>query len=57
MVHEAVVGCEAIMQQDLLELMAKAGFVDVRVADQPKSARFVVIGAVPSRAGRTLISE
>jgi hypothetical protein len=37
--------------------MAKAGFVDVRVADQLKSSRFVGIGAVPSRAGRTLVSE
>lgn len=42
--HEAVVGCGAITQRQLHQLMRATGFSDIRVADQPRSSRHVLIG-------------
>jgi SAM-dependent methyltransferase len=42
--HEAVVGCGSITQGELRTLVEQAGFADVRVADQPIRARYVVLG-------------
>lgn len=45
--HETVVGCSAITEGQLLDLVTAAGFTDVRVADQPRTSRHVVIGTKP----------
>lgn len=45
--HETVVGCGAITEGRLLDLVTAAGFTDVRVADQPRTSRYVVIGSKP----------
>lgn len=45
--HETVVGCGAITEHQLLDLVSAAGFADVRVADQPRRSRHVVIGTKP----------
>jgi cyclopropane fatty-acyl-phospholipid synthase-like methyltransferase len=44
MLHEALVGCSSITQQQLLRLVEVAGFLRVRVADQSRPSRWVVIG-------------
>jgi ubiquinone/menaquinone biosynthesis C-methylase UbiE len=41
--HEAIVGCGAITQGELRELLAGAGFTNPRVVDQPLPARFVML--------------
>src|SRR5205823_3092424 len=41
--HETLVGCGAITQNTLRELLAGAGFRNLRVADQPIPTRFVMI--------------
>lgn len=41
--HEALVGCGAITQAELPELLRGAGFTGVRAADQPMPTRFVVL--------------
>jgi SAM-dependent methyltransferase len=46
--HEALVGCAAITQGELPELLRAAGFVDVRVAEQPMPTRFVVLAEKPT---------
>ena len=46
--HEALVGCGAITQGELPELLHGAGFVGVRVADQPMPTRFVMLADKPS---------
>jgi predicted O-methyltransferase YrrM len=46
--HETVVGCGAITEHQLLDLVGAAGFADVSVVDQPRSSRHVVIGTKPS---------
>ena len=45
--HEAVVGCGAITQRQLLALVEEAGFDEVRVAGQPRTSRYVVVGTKP----------
>jgi SAM-dependent methyltransferase len=45
--HEAIVGCGAITQGTLAHLVRDAGFVGVRVVDQPMKARHVVMGERP----------
>jgi len=45
--HEALVGCGAITQNTLRDLLAGAGFVNARVADQPVATRFVMIAEKP----------
>ena len=45
--HESVVGCGAITEGQLLDLVTAAGFVEVRVAIQPRRSRHVVIGSKP----------
>lgn len=45
--HESVVGCGAITEHQLLDLIGAAGFTSVRVADQPRRSRHVVIGNKP----------
>lgn len=47
--HETVVGCGAITQGQLLNLVDDAGFTDVGVAEQPRTSRHVVIGTKPQR--------
>ncbi len=47
--HETVVGCGAITEGQLLDLVTEAGFAEVRVADQPRTSRYVVIGTKPDR--------
>jgi hypothetical protein len=42
------VGCGAITEHQLLDLVGAAGFADVSVVDQPRSSRHVVIGTKPS---------
>jgi hypothetical protein len=49
--HEALVGCGAITQDELPELLEGAGFVNVRVADQPLPTRFVMLADKPPLAG------
>jgi ubiquinone/menaquinone biosynthesis C-methylase UbiE len=46
-IHEAQVGCGAITQNELRELMTEAGFANLRVADQPMATRFVMMGEKP----------
>jgi SAM-dependent methyltransferase len=41
--HEALAGCGAITQNTLRDLLAGAGFSNVRVADQPVPTRFVML--------------
>ena len=41
--HEEAVGCAAITQRQLLDRIAAAGFVSVRVIDQPRPSRYVVV--------------
>jgi SAM-dependent methyltransferase len=41
--HETLVGCGAITQNTLRDLLAAAGFPHARVADQPVATRFVMI--------------
>jgi len=41
--HETLVGCGAITQNTLRDLLASAGFGNARVADQPVATRFVMI--------------
>jgi len=41
--HETLVGCGAITQNTLRDLLAAAGFANARVADQPVPTRFVMI--------------
>lgn len=41
--HETLVGCGAITQDTLRELLTNAGFANARVADQPVATRFVMI--------------
>ena len=48
--HETVVGCGAITEGQLVDLVRAAGFTDVRVAQQPRGSRYVVIGTKPSPA-------
>jgi len=43
-IHEAQVGCGAITQGELRRLLGEAGFANLRVADQPLPARFVMLG-------------
>lgn len=43
--HEALVGCGAITQAELPELLTSAGFSDIRVAEQPIPTRFVMLAA------------
>lgn len=45
--HESVVGCGAITERQLVDLVGAAGFADVGVADQPRRSRHVVIGTKP----------
>lgn len=45
--HEALVGCGAITQAELPELLHAAGFTGVRVADQPMPTRFVMLADKP----------
>ncbi len=45
--HEEVVGCGAITKQQLLDRLADAGFVDVRVIEQPRPSRYVVVASKP----------
>lgn len=42
-IHEAQVGCGAITQGELRDLLADAGFTNLRVADQPLPTRFVML--------------
>ena len=42
--HAAVVGCGAITQRELRELLKEADFADVQVAGQPLPTRFVMLG-------------
>jgi hypothetical protein len=42
-VHETIVGCGAITQGELRELLVGAGFSNVRVAQQPILTRFVML--------------
>lgn len=46
--HEALVGCGMITQGQLGELLAEAGFANVRVAEQPLPTRFVMLAEKPS---------
>lgn len=46
--HEALVGCGAITQAELPELLHAAGFTAVRVADQPMPTRFVMLAGKPA---------
>ncbi|HEU0167112.1 MAG TPA: class I SAM-dependent methyltransferase, partial [Chloroflexota bacterium] len=41
--HETLVGCGAITQHTLAELLREAGFASARVADQPVATRFVML--------------
>jgi ubiquinone/menaquinone biosynthesis C-methylase UbiE len=41
--HETLVGCGAITQHTLAELLRGAGFANARVADQPVATRFVML--------------
>ncbi|MBV9119241.1 MAG: hypothetical protein JOZ39_00920 [Chloroflexi bacterium] len=41
--HETLVGCGAITQNTLHDLLMEAGFDNVRVADQPVATRFVML--------------
>ena len=41
--HEALVGCGMIAQGQLRDLLAEAGFVNARVAEQPLPTRFVML--------------
>lgn len=52
--HEALVGCGAITQGELGDLLSGAGFDDVRVAEQSMPTRFVMIGDAPPNGDRTL---
>ena len=47
MLHEALVGCGAITQRQLVELVRDAGFVDVKVAETSRASRWVVVGEAP----------
>lgn len=47
--HEALVGCGAITQNELPELLVDAGFANVRVANQPNPTRFVLLADQPER--------
>lgn len=42
-IHEAQVGCGAITQNELRELLDEAGFSNVRIAEQPLPTRFVML--------------
>lgn len=46
--HEALVGCGAITQTELPELLHAAGFTGVRVAEQPMPTRFVMLADKPT---------
>jgi SAM-dependent methyltransferase len=46
--HEALVGCGAITQAQLPQLLADAAFTHIRVADQPMPTRFVVLADKPA---------
>ena len=46
--HEALVGCGAITQGELPDLLKGAGFTDVRVAVQPLPTRFVMLAEKPT---------
>jgi hypothetical protein len=43
-IHEAQVGCGAITQNELRDLLAEAGFTNLRVAEQPIPTRFMMLG-------------
>lgn len=43
MLHEAQVGCGAITQGELRTLLEGAGYANVRIAEQPLPARFVML--------------
>lgn len=43
-IHEVLVGCGMITQGELPQLLQQAQFSNVRVAEQPLSTRFVMIG-------------
>lgn len=44
-IHEAQVGCGAITQNELRDLLNEAGFTNRRVAEQPIPARFMMLAA------------
>jgi hypothetical protein len=46
--HEALVGCGAITRGELPELLRGAGFVDVRIAEQPMPTRVVALREKPA---------
>ncbi len=49
-VHEAIVGCAMITTSQLAALMRNAGHDSVRVIDQPRSSRIVIIGQRPPQS-------
>ena len=45
--HEALVGCGMITQGELHTLLTETEFSNVRVAHQPRAARFVMLAEKP----------